>query len=108
MHNGLDTQVSLGRRSVRGILLDRTMPAPATTSAPAQGQHLLVVTTAVRAREFHPPTVTIPLGAAVLLVVHNQDAELHAFVPRKFLEHVPLHLDGNGAHGSEKAASSEC
>jgi uncharacterized cupredoxin-like copper-binding protein len=27
----------------------------------------------------------------------NQDVELHAFVPKRFLEHLPVHVDGNGA-----------
>lgn len=34
----------------------------------------------------------------MVLVFTNQDAELHAFVPKHFLEDVPLHhVDGNGA-----------
>jgi plastocyanin len=51
----------------------------------------------IKARQFQPSSVSVPVGQHVVLVFHNQDAELHAFVPRTFLEHVPLHVEGNGA-----------
>jgi plastocyanin len=51
----------------------------------------------INARQFHPSPVSLPVGRQVVLVFHNQDVELHAFVPERFLEHVPVHIDGNGA-----------
>jgi plastocyanin len=51
----------------------------------------------IKARRFHPSPVSLPVGRQVMLVFHNQDVELHAFVPQQFLEHVPVHVDGSGA-----------
>lgn len=51
----------------------------------------------IKARQFHPSPVSVPVGRPVVLVFHNQDVELHAFVPKRFLEGVPVHVDGNGA-----------
>lgn len=57
----------------------------------------VVAEVTIRAREFIPSTVKIPVGREVLLVFENQDVELHAFVPSAFLDDIPLHIDGNGA-----------
>lgn len=51
----------------------------------------------IKARQFHPSPVSVPVGRSIMLVFHNQDVELHAFVPKQFLEGVPVHVDGNGA-----------
>jgi plastocyanin len=51
----------------------------------------------IKARQFHPSPVSVSVGQPVVLVFYNQDVELHAFVPQQFLEHVPVHIDGNGA-----------
>jgi len=51
----------------------------------------------IKARQFQPSPVSVPVGRHVMLVFHNQDVELHAFVPKRFLEGVPVHVDGNGA-----------
>jgi plastocyanin len=51
----------------------------------------------IKARQFHPSPVWLPVGQPVMLVFTNQDVELHAFVPKRFLEHLPVHVDGNGA-----------
>lgn len=51
----------------------------------------------IKARQFHPSPVSVPVRRHVMLVFHNQDVELHAFVPTRFLERVPVHVDGNGA-----------
>ncbi|WP_447973871.1 cupredoxin domain-containing protein [Nitrospira sp. Kam-Ns4a] len=61
---------------------------------PGQVVRLLIT---IKAREFRPSPVTVPVGRRVELVFHNQDAELHAVVPKRLLEGVPLHVDGNGA-----------
>lgn len=52
---------------------------------------------AITARQFKPSPVSLTSGRQVVLVFHNQDAELHAFVPKRFLENLPVHVDGNGA-----------
>jgi hypothetical protein len=57
----------------------------------------VIVNIVITARAFHPSLAKLPLDRDALIVFHNQDAELHAFVPQKFLEHVPLHVTGNGA-----------
>lgn len=51
----------------------------------------------IKGRQFHPSPVSVPVGRSIMLVFYNQDVELHAFVPQQFLEHVPVHIDGNGA-----------
>jgi plastocyanin len=51
----------------------------------------------IKGRQFYPSPVSVPVGRPVMLVFHNQDVELHAFVPTRFLEGVPLHVEGNGA-----------
>lgn len=51
----------------------------------------------IKARQFHPSPVSVPVGRHVWLMFYNQDVELHAFVPKRFLEGVPVHVDGNGA-----------
>ena len=51
----------------------------------------------IKARQFHPSAVSVPVRRHILLIFHNQDVELHAFVPKRFLEGVPVHVDGNGA-----------
>lgn len=57
----------------------------------------VVVEVTIRAREFRPSTITIPVNREVLLIFENQDVELHAFVPSTFLDDIPVHVDGNGA-----------
>lgn len=64
----------------------------ATFDAPA-----IRVDIAIKARQFHPSPVSVPVGRPAMLVFHNQDVELHAFVPTRFLEGVPVHVEGNGA-----------
>lgn len=44
-----------------------------------------------------PSPVSVPVGRHVALIFHNQDVELHAFVPNRFLEGLPIHVEGNGA-----------
>ena len=65
-------------------------------SEPAFDAQAIRVDMTIKAGQFHPSPVSMPVGRPVALVFHNLDAELHAFVPGRFLEDVPLHLDGNG------------
>lgn len=66
-------------------------------SEPNLDAEAIRVDISIKARQFHPSPVSVPVGRSVILVFHNQDVELHAFVPQQFLEHVPVHIDGNGA-----------
>lgn len=79
------------------FLVVTAAPASVMAAGPAQQDGLAVVSILIKGREFHPSTVKLPLGSEVVLMFHNQDVELHAFVPNKFLEDVPLEVDGNGA-----------
>ncbi len=66
-------------------------------SEPAFDTQAIRVDITIKARRFHPSPVSVPVGRPIMLVFHNEDVELHAFVPQQFLEHVPVHIGGNGA-----------
>jgi plastocyanin len=51
----------------------------------------------IKARAFEPNRVVLSLGKKTWLVLHNQDAELHAFVPVGLLTGVNFNVGGNGA-----------
>lgn len=65
--------------------------APSNTAP----EHQVIVK--MRAREFDPSTVTLRAGQKTTLVLQNQDAELHAFVPGDLFKGVNLNVSGNGA-----------
>lgn len=69
----------------------------AQTSEAERDARALRVDITIQARQFRPSSVSVPVDRHVVLVFHNQDVELHAFVPKRFLEGVPVHVDGNGA-----------
>lgn len=69
----------------------------AQASESASSASPIRVEIAITARQFRPSPVSVPVGRQVVLVFTNKDAELHAFVPNRFLENVPVHVDGNGA-----------
>ncbi len=73
--------------------------APASSEVPhsVQKEECVAITIAIKARQFQPSTLTLPVGREVRLIFENQDAELHAFVPETFLEGVPLHVEGDGS-----------
>lgn len=71
--------------------------AMAQSSELAPGISPIRVDIAIEAREFKPSPVSVAVGEPVVLVFTNNDVELHAFVPERFLEHEPVHIDGNGA-----------
>ncbi len=70
-----------------------TVAAP-PFAAPQAEEEVLVE---IRGRQFLPNTVILHAGRRTKLVFHNQDAELHAFVPVKLLVGVNLNISGNGA-----------
>lgn len=51
----------------------------------------------MKARKFIPPTVHVHAGQKTKLVLRNEDAELHAFVPGGLFNGVSLNVGGNGA-----------
>jgi plastocyanin len=51
----------------------------------------------IRDRKFMPATVRVHAGRKTKLVFHNQDAELHAFVPGTLFNGISLNVAGNGA-----------
>lgn len=51
----------------------------------------------IHARQFEPSPVSVAAGRDVQLILRHHDAELHAFVPVRLLENLPLHIEGNGA-----------
>jgi plastocyanin len=71
--------------------------AMAQASEPALSASPIRVDITIKARQFQPSPISVPVGQQVVLVFHNLDVELHAFVPKGFLEHLPVHVDGNGA-----------
>jgi plastocyanin len=67
--------------------------APPTTAGGREER----VTVQIRGRAFLPPTVTLHAGTKTVLVFHNQDAELHAFVPFELFNGLSLNVGGSGA-----------
>jgi uncharacterized cupredoxin-like copper-binding protein len=51
----------------------------------------------IRDRKFMPATVRVHAGQKTKLVFHNQDAELHAFVPGTLFNGISMNVGGNGA-----------
>lgn len=58
-------------------------------------EDLVLVT--MHARQFDPPVITLHTGRKTHLVLRNEDAELHAFVPHELFVGVSLNVGGNGA-----------
>jgi|SRR5687768_12996885 uncharacterized cupredoxin-like copper-binding protein len=58
-------------------------------------EDLVVVT--MHARQFDPPVIVLHAGRKTHLVLSNEDAELHAFVPDGLFVGVNLNVGGNGA-----------
>lgn len=70
---------------------------PAATLAPNSGDAEEEVLVKIRARQFEPDTVILHAGRRTKLVFHNQDVELHAFVPVGLFEGLHLNIGGSGA-----------
>ncbi|MFM8552965.1 MAG: cupredoxin domain-containing protein [Nitrospiraceae bacterium] len=65
--------------------------APSDTTAEEQ------VLVTIKARSFEPGRVILHAGRKTKLVFHNQDAELHAFVPVGLFTGLSVNVSGNGA-----------
>jgi plastocyanin len=68
---------------------------PTSGVAEELSEELVLVT--MRARQFDPPVIILNTGRKTHLVLRNEDAELHAFVPNKLFLGVNLNVGGNGA-----------
>lgn len=68
---------------------------PSFASADDQPEDLVLVT--MHARQFDPPVIVLHAGRKTHLVLSNQDAELHAFVPSGLFVGMNLNVGGNGA-----------
>jgi plastocyanin len=81
------------------ITLPAAVPAgpPVATLAPHSSDTEREVLVKIRARQFEPDRVMLQAGQRTLLVFHNQDVELHAFVPIGLFEGLHLNIGGNGA-----------
>ena len=55
------------------------------------------VTVRIESRRFIPHVVNLRLGQRVRLVLKNEDAELHAFVPVNLLVRTNVQVSGDGA-----------
>jgi plastocyanin len=94
-----------GQRSLAGTLAALSLAvlwlhggqAVALASEPEVNAETIRVEITIKARQFQPSSVSVPVGQHVALVFHNEDVELHAFVPMRFLENLPVHVDGIGA-----------
>ena len=51
----------------------------------------------IRVRSFEPATLRLQAGKKTKLVLHNQDAELHTFVPVGLFSGLHLNVSGDGA-----------
>lgn len=84
--------------AVAGLLAASVLPvcygAPALAAEPDPETPVLIQ---IKARAFEPNRVVLTLGKKTWLVLHNQDAELHAFVPVGLLTGVNFNVGGNGA-----------
>ncbi len=58
-------------------------------------EELILVT--MHARQFDPPVIVLHAGRKTHMVLRNEDAELHAFVPNGLFTGVSLNVGGNGA-----------
>ena len=56
-----------------------------------------VVKIVARQRAFIPGAVFLKMGRPVALVIENEDAELHAFVPLLLFQGINVQVTGNGA-----------
>jgi plastocyanin len=69
--------------------------APTLAPSNTDPEERILVT--IKARAFEPDKVTLHVGHKTKLVFHNQDAELHAFVPVGLFTGLSINVSGNGA-----------
>jgi len=80
---------------VLSLTVGYTAFGPTSGVAEELSEELVLVT--MHARQFDPPVIILHTGRKTHLVLRNEDAELHAFVPNKLFFGVNLNVGGNGA-----------
>lgn len=90
------------RRFVHAFVLPAWLLAVGYTVVQSTGglaeeisEELVLVT--IHARQFDPSIITLHTGRKTHLVLRNEDAELHAFVPDELFMGVSVNVGGNGA-----------
>jgi uncharacterized cupredoxin-like copper-binding protein len=79
------------------VLLCSSLAGPVALSQSSQPSEPNGAIIDIRARQFMPERLELKQGQKTQLIVHNHDAELHAFVPGELLQGVNLNVGGNGA-----------
>lgn len=79
------------------LLIGALVSAGAGTAGAVEPEQEALVTIEIKSRAFEPAVVTLRKGQKTRLVLHNQDAELHAFVPVGLFTGVNFNVGGNGA-----------
>jgi uncharacterized cupredoxin-like copper-binding protein len=82
-----------------GVALTTQAEAASTlaTLAPSDTNTEERVIVKIRGRQFEPAQLLLQAGRTTMLVLQNEDAELHAFVPGDLFVGVNLNIGGNGA-----------
>ncbi len=70
---------------------------PVPTLSPSDATPASEVVITIHARSFEPARVPLRAGNKTKLVLRNQDAELHSFVPVGLLAGLHLNISGDGA-----------
>ena len=69
----------------------------APSLAPSDPHQARDIVVNIKTRQFNPDTLYLKSGEKIRLILRNQDAELHAFVPISLFQNATLHVSGNGA-----------
>lgn len=77
-------------------MTDMVVGAPPSL-APTDQHPETLKTISIKARQFSPSILHLRVGQKTRLMIHNSDAELHAFVPLGLLSRIALNITGNGA-----------
>ena len=73
-------------------------PASASPSlAPSDPHQARDIVVNIKTRQFEPAMVYLQSGEKIRLILRNQDAELHAFVPISLFQNSTVQVSGNGA-----------
>ena len=83
--------------SVMVVQFEGMATAKVPSLAPADPQTETEVVVHIQTRKFQPNTLSLRSGDKIRLILRNQDAELHAFVPVGLFLKTALNVSGNGA-----------
>ena len=77
-----------------GLALVVPLLSPITEAGEAPAALIEIVASK---RAFSPETLTLLQGKPVMLIIRNDDEDVHAFVPLLLLQHTNVQVSGNGA-----------